>query len=140
MPRTYGRRLAAGVVMAIAIGLAPYAASGLEFAPCSEAGHETFDCATLSVSLDRAGAVPGIVPLSIERLRQDGPPRPVLVALAGGPGQSATSLDAVFARVLAGVLDRYQLVVFDQRGTGRSGVLDCPTRRAGISGGPSACT
>jgi len=106
----------------------------LDFASCTEPGHEAFDCASLDVPIDRAGSVPGKITLSIERKRQDGPPRPLLVALAGGPGQSATSLFATFAAVFRDALDAYQLVVFDQRGTGRSGPLDC----AGFHDRPSS--
>jgi pimeloyl-ACP methyl ester carboxylesterase len=120
-----GRR---GVALLMWVTLAA-PAWALDFAPCAEAGHEAFDCATLTVPLDRSGTVAGTVDLSIERLRQPTADLPVLLALAGGPGQSATSFDAVFAAVFDGVLDRYQLVVFDQRGTGRSGVLDCPALR-----------
>jgi len=103
---------------------------GLDFAPCTEPDHEQFECATLTVPLDRGGTVPGTIDLAIERRPATTPGLPILIALAGGPGQSATSFAPTFASVFADVLDRYQLVVFDQRGTGRSGVLDCPDLRA----------
>jgi pimeloyl-ACP methyl ester carboxylesterase len=109
------------------------AARALDFTPCTETGHEAFECATLAVPIDRSGMVPGMIALSIERPPSPDPSRPVLIALAGGPGQSATAFVSAFASVLAPALDRYQLVVFDQRGTGRSNALDCPALRATYS-------
>lgn len=56
------------------------------------------------------------------------------MAIDGGPGYAST--DAPFARslvaVLAPLLRRHDLVLFDERGTGRSDVLDCPTLQAGL--------
>jgi hypothetical protein len=48
-------------------------------------------CARLSVPLDRSGAIQGRVSLYIQRTRAlRRPSRGVVVALAGGPGQSAS--------------------------------------------------
>src|SRR5262249_34217313 len=94
-------------------------ARALDFTPCTEQGHEALDCATLLVPIDRDGTVPGTIGLHVERLRGQPPDLPVLVALAGGPGQSATSVP--WDRALTTVRDTVQLVVFDQRGTGLSG-------------------
>jgi len=77
------------------------------------------------VPIDRAGVVPGTIDLRVERLRGQAPGLPVLVALAGGPGESATSVASAFAEELEDVLDTVQLVVFDQRGTGWSRALAC---------------
>ena len=84
-------------------------------------------CARLSVPLDRSGASPGRVSLYVQRTRAfRRPSRGVVVALAGGPGQSASfsfAGDALGA--VAPAFRRRDLIVFDQRGTGRSGVLRC---------------
>jgi pimeloyl-ACP methyl ester carboxylesterase len=61
------------------------------------------------------------------------PAKGVLVALAGGPGQAAVPLTDTFASQLASGLRTRDLVVFDQRGTGQSGFLNCPTLN-GLSG------
>ena len=53
-------------------------------------------------------------------------PAKVLIALSGGPGQSAVSSASSFAISLEPALRRYRLAVLDQRGTGKSGVLNCP--------------
>ena len=66
------------------------AASSLSFVPCASA--TSFECGSLPVPLDRAGAVPGTISLSVERrLAGAGPSRDAVVALAGGPGQAARS-------------------------------------------------
>jgi pimeloyl-ACP methyl ester carboxylesterase len=58
-------------------------------------------------------------------------PDPV-VFLAGGPGQSAIALAGSVSRLMARVSNRRDLVLIDQRGTGRSAPLVCddasPTR------------
>ena len=47
------------------------------------------------------------------------------MALAGGPGQAANAFAADFAAGLRAFAGRRDVVVFDQRGTGRSGLLRC---------------
>ena len=49
-----------------------------------------------------------------------------MVALAGGPGQSALGLGEFIAKAIAPALGSRDLLVFDQRGTGESGPLSCP--------------
>ena len=64
----------------------------------------------------------------MRRLSETREGRGVLVALAGGPGQGATEFIDDFAGILAeGLVDR-QLIVLDQRGTGRSGRADAAPR------------
>jgi pimeloyl-ACP methyl ester carboxylesterase len=52
-------------------------------------------------------------------------PDPVFF-LAGGPGQSAIELAGPVARMLARLSNRRDIVLIDQRGTGRSAPLPCP--------------
>jgi pimeloyl-ACP methyl ester carboxylesterase len=81
-------------------------------------------CAKLDVPLDRAGVDPGTVPLRIARVgRTSGP---TLLYLSGGPGGAGVS---EMLSVVAGLGDferRFRLIGYDQRGTGRSGLLRCP--------------
>ncbi len=51
-------------------------------------------------------------------------PDPVFF-FAGGPGQSAIALAGSVARLLGRLSNRRDLVLIDQRGTGRSAALDC---------------
>jgi pimeloyl-ACP methyl ester carboxylesterase len=49
-----------------------------------------------------------------------------LFVLAGGPGQSATDLYASYAGAFARANRNHDIVLLDQRGTGRSAPLQCP--------------
>jgi pimeloyl-ACP methyl ester carboxylesterase len=119
------RALALPVVAVFVLAItAPPADAALRFRRCGAFG---FECARLSVPLDRSGTVPGRVSLFVKRIRSRERPRQgALFVLAGGPGQSAS---AAFTGESLGVLfpaiRNRDLIVFDQRGTGRSGVLRC---------------
>ena len=114
----------------------PSAASpgpGPEFAPCPQG--EGFACATLSVPLERGGPVPGAIGLRVERLLAGAaggagvggaPSQSAVLALAGGPGQAASPLAGFIAKTIAPALRTRDLIVYDQRGTGRSDPLACP--------------
>src|SRR5215207_8202351 len=121
--------------------LAGPADAALRFERCGGFG---FGCARLSVPLDRSGTVPGRVSLLVKHVRarrSGGVTRPPLFALAGGPGQSATeSFGADALGVLYPAYARRDVIVFDQRGTGRSALLRCPRlERANLlRAGPAA--
>ncbi|HWX86798.1 MAG TPA: alpha/beta fold hydrolase, partial [Solirubrobacteraceae bacterium] len=104
-------------------------AAALAFTPCPSEAASGFSCAALSVPLDRSGTVGGSVELSVERLDSSpthaAPSKAAVVALAGGPGQAALPLAAGMAKTIAAALTTRDLLVFDQRGTGRSGPLAC---------------
>ncbi len=97
------------------------------FAPCER--EASFACTTLAVPLDRGGAVSGTIPLSVERLQAGGsggaPSQSAVLALAGGPGQAADPLAGFLAKTIAPALRGRDLIVYDQRGTGRSDPLSC---------------
>ena len=117
--------LLAAAATSLALAPAPPAHAALPFERC---GAFLFSCARLSVPLDRAAVTPGRVSLFIKRIRaQRRPARGALFVLAGGPGQSATqAFEGDGLGVLSPAFRRRDLIVFDQRGTGRSGVLRCP--------------
>jgi len=122
------RRLAIPAVVWLALLLsAPVAAAAS--VPCK--ADDGISCRTLTVPLDRSGGVPGTVDLRVERLRAlSRASQAPIVALAGGPGQAATPFTSAFAGLLEPVLGSRDLIVFDQRGTGRSGLLRCPRLEA----------
>jgi pimeloyl-ACP methyl ester carboxylesterase len=80
-------------------------------------------CFTVTVPLDRGAVVPGSVRIRAARIRARRAVRPPLIGLTGGPGQSGV----VFAQTYDLLLppSGRDLVVFDQRGTGASGLLRC---------------
>ena len=72
--------------------------------------------------------MPGRVSLLVKRVRarqRGGATLPPLVLLAGGPGQSGTDAFTDALGLLYPAYARRDLIVFDQRGTGRSGLLRC---------------
>jgi pimeloyl-ACP methyl ester carboxylesterase len=88
-------------------------------------------CSTVTVPLDRSGRVPGTLTLHVEVLpTQRVPPRGTIFLVAGGPGQgSAAAFDlgqTTSAQFFRALFPGYTLVAFDNRGTGSSGLLDCP--------------
>ncbi len=101
-------------------------------------------CATLTVPLDRSGVVPGTIDLPVQVLRAtgSGPRRGPLMMLAGGPGQAGLP-DRDTAALFGELARGYDLVSFDQRGTGgsalRCAALDAKaTGDAAVSGGAAA--
>ena len=84
------------------------------------------NCGTLTVPLDRSGAVPGKVKLFFERDRVRGGERnAVIVVFPGGPGAATTVFGGSFLRDFGKHRGKHDLLLFDQRGTGRSDYLDC---------------
>ena len=112
----------AAAVLVVALAAVP-ASAQVAFSACGTP--KGFQCATVPVPLDHSGQTPGSIGLKVARLPQSRPSG-ILIALSGGPGQSSVSAASSFQQTLQPALRSYQLVVFDQRGTGDSGVLDCP--------------
>jgi pimeloyl-ACP methyl ester carboxylesterase len=120
-------RIAAPLAVAatfLTLFVAPPADAALRFKRC---GAFMFTCSRLSVPLDRSGVTPGRVSLFVKRIRAERRPRRgALFVLAGGPGQSATqAFEGDGLGVLSPAFRNRDLIVFDQRGTGRSGLLRC---------------
>jgi pimeloyl-ACP methyl ester carboxylesterase len=120
------RRLLCLLVVAVSASAAAAPAAHAQ-SPCPDAGFEAFQCGIVQVPLDRTGAVPGVIDLFLRRLPtpSGARTRTAFVALAGGPGQAATPGAVSFATALAPALNDRDLIVLDQRGTGRSGRLQC---------------
>jgi pimeloyl-ACP methyl ester carboxylesterase len=94
-------------------------------------------CGTVSVPLDRSGRVPGNIDIYVQHVPAEdlpdvsgggasGQPRGAIFALAGGPGQPATQFTTDFLFAFGDQAEGRDLVTFDQRGTGHSGLLRCP--------------
>jgi pimeloyl-ACP methyl ester carboxylesterase len=123
--------LAALAAAAVVLALAPAASAAIAYSPCEPIG---FQCGQLAVPLDRAGAVPGTLTLSIKRVvATTNPTATAVVALAGGPGQAALHSATELATILGPALGTRDLIVFDQRGTGSSNRLRCSALEGGLS-------
>jgi pimeloyl-ACP methyl ester carboxylesterase len=109
----------------------------LSFEPCTLAqeGLPTTvaaRCATLRVPEDRAQPQGRSIELAIAWVAASGrrsAPDPV-VMLAGGPGQAALASFPQVAAAFRGVLRERDVILVDQRGTGRSHALQCPEAEA----------
>src|SRR3954454_6278236 len=90
-------------------------------------GQAAFGCDTITVPLDYSGQVPGTIALRFAARRTFPRTGKVIFALTGGPGQQGIDFATPSSMSLAPALRQYRLVVLDQRGTGKSGVLRCPS-------------
>lgn len=112
---------AAAVVAALGGATPAYAQPTLQPARCERGLQAATRCSTLTVPLDRSGTTPGSLSLPVRVLPARGSARrrgPLLL-LAGGPGQAGLH-DGDYAELLADLAPGYDIVSFDQRGTGRT--------------------
>ena len=94
-------------------------------------------CSTVDVPLDRTGQTPGTISLHVEYLPADGVQRGVMFLIAGGPGQGSAHVFGLStpeaAALFRFLFPGYALVAYDDRGTGASGLLDCPPLQRAIT-------
>jgi pimeloyl-ACP methyl ester carboxylesterase len=84
-------------------------------------------CGTLSRPLDPSGAVPGTVSVYFEFYPHSSPGAALgtLVATEGGPGYPATESRAEYLELFEPLRGGYDVLIMDNRGTGRSDAVDC---------------
>jgi pimeloyl-ACP methyl ester carboxylesterase len=94
-------------------------------------------CSTVVVPLDRTGKVPGTVALHVEAVPALGTPKGAVFLVAGGPGQGSAHVFALgneqAISLFRFLFPGYTLVAYDDRGTGDSGLLDCPGVQAALT-------
>jgi pimeloyl-ACP methyl ester carboxylesterase len=98
--------------------------------PCGGIGG--FVCSTLRVPLDHSGHTPGTLRLQVAAADNVKATRGVLLFLTGGPGQPGVPFVPRIADRIAPALKDYRLVMFDQRGTGQFGAINCPALQAAV--------
>jgi pimeloyl-ACP methyl ester carboxylesterase len=125
------RALVLAVLTSCAVAALPAAGAhaALRFAPCTGADA---DCARLSVPLDRSGAVAGKLSLLVARDAGAKGSKKVLFALSGGPGQPGVFTAGLGREALGSGAKDYAIYGLDQRGTGKSGLLDCPALQRSV--------
>lgn len=139
--RTAGLRIApalaalAGTLAATLAGAGAADALGTDAAAGLRVGHMTLHrcqspapwCGTLLRPLDPSGAVPGKLGVYFEYYPHSaaGAAAGTLVATEGGPGYPATGSRAEYLALFAPLRARYDVLIMDNRGTGRSGAVDC---------------
>lgn len=116
------------------------AAPGMKFTPCQigapgSAQHMQASCTQLTVPEDRARPQGKKIHLHIAVLKaRSGSPAPdPLFFIAGGPGQAATQAYLEEAPAFERIRQNRDIVLVDQRGTGQSNPLNCPSTPSNIS-------
>jgi pimeloyl-ACP methyl ester carboxylesterase len=129
-------------VLALSLALAGLLAPGAgaaqpELERCDLGLPRPFQCGRITAPMVRSDPALGTTRIAFAVRKRADSSRPSLgtiMAMDGGPGYGSTS--APFARslvaVLAPLLRRHDLVVFDMRGTGRSQALDCAPLQQGL--------
>jgi pimeloyl-ACP methyl ester carboxylesterase len=129
--------LAAPVLLALALApRAAPAAGALSLAPCVlehplQLTVVPAECGTLEVAENPHAPRARHIALFVARvpaISRRKLPDP-LVVLAGGPGQAATAFYAAAAGAFARIHRERDILLIDQRGTGRSNALDCGADR-----------
>lgn len=102
--------------------------------PCAD--DPSWLCGSVPVPIDRADPEGRKIQIGFQvfphRDAGEGAPDPVLVT-AGGPGQATTPDRYFFQFVLDPLLDRRDVVLVDNRGTGTSSPLRCPRLQDGVA-------
>jgi pimeloyl-ACP methyl ester carboxylesterase len=126
-----GRRLLLGLALVVVLAVPGQARAALSLSPCKTGGVQ---CATVEVPLDRTGRIPGTIPLHAEMLPAAGISRGVMFLIAGGPGQGSASAFDLSSKssvqAMQYMFPGYTLVTFDNRGTGKSALINCPALQA----------
>ena len=122
-------------------GLPAAGAQGPEIAlaPCevtAVGGRQEVDaqCGTLAVPVDPgdpSGETIDLFIAVVDALAEQGAPDPLMV-IAGGPGQAATTFYATAEAAFARVVRKRDIILVDQRGTGRSAPLTCEGGEDGL--------
>ena len=103
----------------------------LQLGECEEKGawvqFTAAQCGVLKVFEDRDAGRGRTLDLHVMVLQASGKHRvdDPLFILAGGPGQSAIEVGPMMLSSLKGILKQRDIVLLDQRGTGKSNALDC---------------
>jgi pimeloyl-ACP methyl ester carboxylesterase len=123
------RLLLAVVVAALFAGAPPVASasSGLELHPCKNLPHAV--CGHIRRLVDPAHPSHGKIKISFElhlARNEKKPPKGTIVAVEGGPGYSSRASRDYYLDLFKPLRRRYQLLIVDNRGTGRSAAIDCP--------------
>jgi pimeloyl-ACP methyl ester carboxylesterase len=105
----------------LAVGAAPAAA-----ATCPYQAR----CGSITVPLDHSGATPGTLPLGYATLPATGTKTGTIFFLSGGPGESAVIYTSEIRKAFAPLRKTQDIVMVDQRGTGRSGATSCDESRS----------
>jgi pimeloyl-ACP methyl ester carboxylesterase len=119
--------IAASIALSCACASPPAPpAAAVALAPCTDVAAEPADCGTLTVFENRGTRQGRQIPINFLVLRSAaGPSRDAVFLFAGGPGQGSTSMLDIANGWLRPVRATLDVVLVDQRGTGKSHPLTC---------------
>ncbi|MFN8163999.1 MAG: alpha/beta fold hydrolase [Solirubrobacterales bacterium] len=136
-------RLSLPLALALVAAFPAGASAAPKLRDCNLGLPRPFRCGHIQVPMRRADPSLGMTGVAFAvrtRSDSDRPSLGTIMAMDGGPGYASTA--APFARslvaALAPLLRRRDLVLFDERGTGRSDVVDCPALQKGLIQEPIA--
>ena len=127
-------RLAACAATVLFLAVLPQAAGAAATRPCQD--DRTVRCGSISVPLLRAAPQGGGRTLRVHfrvypRTQRSRPALEPIVAAEGGPGYPTIDSAGDYLFMLGPLHRRRDLIVMDNRGTGRSGAINCPRLQAG---------
>jgi len=124
--------LAALAVGVSACGQAEYEVPSISLGELKACGNlpipDGYRCGSLRVPFERSDGDVGKTTVGFAvrpRDEMDGPSQGAIFAAEGGPGYSSTGTATAYEHVFGDLLDTRELVLVDQRGTGRSEPIDC---------------
>ena len=122
----------ASLLLALGLSSGAYAAGLSPFVDCQiksldGPAQRSAECATFTVPENPQAPEGRQIDLYVARIKSlsPAPATDPLVLIAGGPGGSSVDMYLGLARAFAGVLDERDILLLDQRGTGRSQPLSC---------------
>jgi pimeloyl-ACP methyl ester carboxylesterase len=101
-----------------------FSVGSMQLLPCTDSPAY---CGELGRPLDPTGALPDRISIHFEYYRHRGPGKATgtLVATEGGPGFPATLSRDEYLSLFKPLMSDRDVVLMDNRGTGRSGAIDC---------------
>lgn len=121
--------LAVGPANAVAAPSAPpnLRVGGLTLGRCDLGVGRPSWCGTIYTPLDWADPASARIPIAFGWVPAAATPAGTIVAQEGGPGYPSTGTAVDYVPMLGPLLAHRNLLLMDQRGTGRSSALNCPT-------------
>jgi pimeloyl-ACP methyl ester carboxylesterase len=115
---------ASASLLASSVVLSQTAQADVKWGVCAESNN--IACGHLTVPLNPQVPSQGVITLALRRHRAPiGEAKDAVIALAGGPGQSAIPFLSQFSQLFGPIVATRDLIAFDQRGTGFSHPLSC---------------
>ena len=142
-PALAARRVGLLVAATLGLTLVPLGAAAapeLPLRPCTLNPSVEARCGTFAVPENRAvkGGRTIALRVAVIPARDGGSRRDPIVVLAGGPGGSAVDSAFGMLQLFSSANEARDILLVDQRGTGRSNALECPVPRKPLPTTPAA--